>query len=81
VSWEASQATRFKGVAHIRLNVNDVSSSVQWYREVLGFEEPRFFGELAILPHADAEFELVMRPRGLRRAVHASSASTMSRFA
>ena len=64
VSWGASQATRFKGVAHIRLNVNDVSRSVQWYREVLGFEEPRYFGKLAILPHADAEFELVMRPRG-----------------
>ena len=41
-----------------------MSRSVQWYREVLGFEEPRYFGELATLSRADAEFELVMRPRG-----------------
>ena len=60
-----AQATRLNGVAHIRLNVNDVDRSVKWYREILGFEEPRLFGELAVLRHHDAEFELVMRPRGL----------------
>jgi catechol-2,3-dioxygenase len=51
------------GVAHVRLNVDDVSRSVKWYREVLGFDEPRYFGELVFLRHADADFELVMRPR------------------
>jgi catechol 2,3-dioxygenase-like lactoylglutathione lyase family enzyme len=54
---------RFQGVAHIRLNVNDVSKSAEWYRDVLGFDEPRYFGELAFLRHADSGFELVMRPR------------------
>ncbi len=41
--------SRFQGVAHIRLNVNDMSKSVEWYRDVLGFDEPRYFGELAFL--------------------------------
>ena len=39
------------------------SESVKWYREVLGFDEPRYFGELAILRDADSKVELVMRPR------------------
>ena len=56
-------ASRFQGVAHIRLNVNDMTKSVEWYRDVLGFDAPRYFGELAFLRHADSEFELVMRPR------------------
>ena len=63
----ASQPSRFLGVAHVRLNVDDVTESVNWYREVLGFEEPRYFGELAFLSHADSEFELVLRPRPTTR--------------
>jgi glyoxylase I family protein len=78
VSCAAPQAT-FKVVAHVRLNVNDVSRSVKWYREVLGFEETRHFGELAILPHADAEFELVLRPR--RTVEHASHQETFDHVA
>jgi lactoylglutathione lyase len=63
MSCGARKATALAGVAHIRLNVRDLSRSVEWYREVLGFDEARFFGELAFLRHADAEFELVMRLR------------------
>jgi glyoxylase I family protein len=59
----APKATGLTGVAHIRMNVDDVSRSVKWYRTVLGFDEPRYFGELVILRHAEAQFELVMRTR------------------
>lgn len=55
-------AATFVGVAHFRLNVRDVARSVAWYRDVLGFEGPLYFGELAILSHADSRFELVLRP-------------------
>jgi catechol-2,3-dioxygenase len=63
MSCGAPKRNRLTGVAHFRLNVSDVSRSVRWYREVLGFTEPRHFGELVILRHPDAEVELVMRPR------------------
>ncbi len=52
----------FVGVAHFRLNVRDVQRSVAWYRDVLGFDEPLYLGEIAILSHADSKFELVLRP-------------------
>jgi catechol 2,3-dioxygenase len=55
-------AATFVGVAHFRLNVRDVQRSVAWYRDVLGFDGPLYFGELAILSHADSTFELVLRP-------------------
>jgi glyoxylase I family protein len=57
-------AATFVGVDHFRLNVRDVKQSVAWYREVLGFDEPWYLGEIAILRHADSNLEMVLRPRG-----------------
>lgn len=55
-------APTFEAVAHVRLNVGDVPRSVDWYRDVLGFDGPVYLGEIAILSHADSKFELVLRP-------------------
>jgi catechol 2,3-dioxygenase-like lactoylglutathione lyase family enzyme len=57
-------AATFVGVDHFRLNVRDVRQSVAWYCEVLGFDEPWYLGEIAILRHANSSLELVLRPRG-----------------
>lgn len=72
-------AATFVGVDHFRLNVRDVKQSVAWYREVLGFDEPRYLGEIAILRHADSNLELVLRPRGA--STGASSESSFDHLA
>ena len=61
-------AATFVAVDHFRLNVRDVQESVAWYREVLGFDEPWYLGEIAILRHTDADLELVLRPRAASTA-------------
>jgi len=72
-------AATFVGVDHFRLNVRDVKQSVAWYRGVLGFDEPWYLGEIAILRHADANLELVLRPSSA--STGAASASSFDHLA
>lgn len=67
-------AATFIGVDHFRLNVRDVQHSVAWYREVLGFDEPWYLGDIAILRHTDSNLELVLRPRRASTAAADQSA-------
>ena len=63
------------------LNVVDVLTSQVVYsasgageyalsnREVLGFGEPWYLGDIAMLTHADSKIELVLRPGGASKGV------------
>jgi catechol-2,3-dioxygenase len=51
------------GLAHVRINARDLTRSVVWYRDVLGFDEPWFVmpDRMAVLFHPEANVEIVLR--------------------
>jgi len=54
-----------RGVAHVRINARDLARSVEWYRDVLGFDEPWFVvpGRVAVLFHPESKVEVVLRQK------------------
>ncbi|MEX2268520.1 MAG: VOC family protein [Acidimicrobiia bacterium] len=54
---------------HFRLHVRNVVDSAAWYCDVLGFGDPWYLGEKAMLRHPHCDLELVLQPR------HASTAA------
>jgi catechol 2,3-dioxygenase-like lactoylglutathione lyase family enzyme len=53
----------FAGIAHVRVNAQDLARSIAWYRDVLGFGEPWFAvpGEKVSMFHAPSRVELVLQ--------------------
>jgi catechol-2,3-dioxygenase len=61
---QSGGAPTFVGVAHVRINVHDLSRSIAWYQEVLGFDEPWFVHDgRAVLFHPESKVEFVLRQR------------------
>lgn len=60
---DGSIGPSFVGVAHVRINVQDLARSTAWYREVLGFEDPWFTHRpgVAVLFHPESKVEVVLR--------------------
>ena len=52
----------FVGVAHVRINAQDLERSIAWYRDVLGFEDPWFVrDQKAVLFHPASKIEIVLQ--------------------